>query len=333
VEDITCHFSGEHVIIKPPATRKITPEHNNRHQDQTAAKMFETVGILSQISVRGEAQMYKVVTTDVIKPVIPEEAVLKEVGASLIYGDATNEAELIELTRDADAIINYLAPVTAKVINSLERCQVIVRRGIGYDSVEVSAATAKGIPVVNVPEYCTDEVADHAMALLLSAARKISAAREQTRSGGWDLRLLLPIPALKDSTLGLVGFGKIPRAVAARAKVFSFKVQASDPFIPAELAAEHGVKLVSLEELLASSDFISIHVPLTNRQADCFRSSGCRHPGTTCRRQSTTTDEQCDAHAPYCLVFRAFSSSTGRKGWPRDRAGIQRLPPQITGEP
>jgi D-3-phosphoglycerate dehydrogenase len=208
--------------------------------------------------------MYKVVTTDVIKPVIPEEAILKEAGASLVYGDAKNETELIELTRDADAIINYLAKVTARVINSLERCQVIVRRGIGYDSVDVSAATAKGIPVVNVPEYCTDEVADHAMALLLSTARKVITGREQTKSGGWNFKELLPIPALKDSTLGLVGFGKIPRAVAARARCFGFKIKASDPFIPAELAAEHGVELVSLDELLASSDFISIHAPLTN---------------------------------------------------------------------
>ena len=208
--------------------------------------------------------MYKVVTTDVIKPVIPEEAILKEAGASLIYGDAKNEAELIELTRDADAIINYLAKVTARVINSLERCQVIVRRGIGYDSVDVSAATTKAIPVVNVPEYCTNEVADHAIVLLLSSARKIFAAWEQTKSGEWDLNQLAPIPALKDSTLGLVGFGKIPRAVTAKAKCFGLKVQASDPFIPAELAAKHNVKLVSLDELLTSSDFISIHAPLTD---------------------------------------------------------------------
>jgi D-3-phosphoglycerate dehydrogenase len=208
--------------------------------------------------------MYKVVTTDVIKPVIPEEAILKEAGASLVYGDAKNETELIELARDADAIINYLAKVTARVINSLERCQVIVRRGIGYDSVDVSAATAKGIPVVNVPEYCTDEVADHAMALLLSTARKVITGREQIKSGGWNFKELLPIPALKDSTLGLVGFGKIPRAVAARARCFGFKIKTSDPFIPAELAAEHGVELVNLDELLASSDFISIHAPLTN---------------------------------------------------------------------
>lgn len=208
--------------------------------------------------------MYKVVTTDVIKPVIPEEAMLNEIGATLVYGDAKNEADLIELARDADAIINYLAKVTAKVINSLRRCQVIVRRGIGYDSVDIIAATKKGILVVNVPEYCTDEVADHAIALLLSSVRRISSAMEQTRSGSWDPTKLMPILALKDSILGLVGFGKIPRAVAARAKCFGLKVQASDPFISSQVAAEHGVKLVNLEELLASSDFISIHAPLNN---------------------------------------------------------------------
>ncbi len=208
--------------------------------------------------------MYKVVTTDVLQPVIPEEAILKEVGASLVYGDAKTEADLIELTRDADAIINYLAPVTAKVINSLKRCRIIVRRGIGYDSVDVSAATAKGIPVANVPEYCTDEVADHTMALILSTARKVVTGRSQIVSGGWDFTQLLPIPALKDCTLGLVGFGKIPRAVVKRAKCFGLKILTSDPFIPAELASEHDVKLVSLEELLSTSDFVSIHVPLTN---------------------------------------------------------------------
>lgn len=214
--------------------------------------------------------MYKVVTTDMLQPVIPEEAILKEVGASLVYGDAKTEADLIELTRDADAIINYLAPVTAKVINSLKRCRIIVRRGIGYDSVDVSAATAKGIPVANVPEYCTDEVADHTMALILSTARKVVTGRSQIGSGGWDFKQLLPIPALKDCTLGLVGFGKIPRAVVKRAKCFGLKILTSDPFIPAELASEHGVKLVSLEELLSTSDFVSIHVPLTNDTRGMF---------------------------------------------------------------
>jgi len=214
--------------------------------------------------------MYRVVTTDELKPVIPEEAILKEVGASLIYGDSKSEAELIELTQDADAIISVYARLTARVIDSLKRCQVIVRRGIGYDNVDIEAAAAKGIPVANVPDFCTEEVADHAMALLLCAARKVSTGRDQVRSGGWDFRQLLPIPALRDCMLGLVGFGKIPRAVAKRAQGFSLKVQTSDPFIPAGLAAEHGVELVSLEELLSSSDFVSIHVPLTKDTRGMF---------------------------------------------------------------
>jgi len=208
--------------------------------------------------------MYKVVSTDILKPVIPEEAILRENGASLIYGDCKTEAELIELAQDADAIINTYARLTAKVINSLRRCQVIVRRGIGYDNVDVKAATAKSIVVANVPDYCTDEVADHVMALLLCTARRIIPAGDQVRSGGWDFRQLLPIPALKDCTLGLVGFGKVARAVTERAKCFGLKVQTSDPFVSAKFTSEHGAKLISLEELLSSSDFISVHVPLTN---------------------------------------------------------------------
>jgi len=209
--------------------------------------------------------MYKVVTTDLLRPTIPEEAILKEAGASLTYGNAKTEAELIELTRDADAIINVYIQVTAKVIDSLKKCRVIVRRGIGYDNVDVAAATARGIPVANVLDYCIEEVADHTLALLLSTARRVVLGTNQISSGGWNFKDLLPVPALKDCTLGLVGFGKIPRAVAQRARCFGLNIQTSDPFIPAELAAEHGVKLVSLEELLKSSDFISVHAPLNEQ--------------------------------------------------------------------
>jgi D-3-phosphoglycerate dehydrogenase len=209
--------------------------------------------------------MYKVVTTDLLRPTIPEEAILREAGATLTYGDAKNEAELIELVRDADAIIDVYIPITARVIDSLKKCRIIVRRGIGYDNVDVTAATAKGIPVANVLDYCIEEVADHTMALLLSVARRVVRGTKQIESGGWNFRELLPVPALKNCTLGLVGFGKIPRAVAKRARCFGLNIQASDPFIPSELAEEHGVKLVSLEELLKSSDFISVHAPLNDK--------------------------------------------------------------------
>lgn len=205
-----------------------------------------------------------------LDPVIPEEAILRENGAYLVYGHYKSEADLIDMTRDADGIITFLAPLTAKVINSLQRCRVIVRRGIGYDNVDIEAATAKGIVVVNVPDYCTDEVADHTIALLLCSARRVILGRDQVKSGQWDFREFLPIPALRDSTLGLVGFGKIARAVAERAKCFGLKVQTSDPFISPEFASEHGVELVSLEELLSSSDFVSLHVPLTKDTRGLF---------------------------------------------------------------
>ncbi|MDD5510415.1 MAG: C-terminal binding protein [Dehalococcoidales bacterium] len=206
--------------------------------------------------------MYKVTTTDMLDPVIPEENILRENGAQLFYGYYKDEANLIDITRDADGIITFLAPMTAKVINSLQHCQVIVRRGIGYDNVDVEAATSKGIAVVNVPDYCTDEVADHTMALLLCAARRIIQGWDQVKSRQWDYRKLLPIHALKDSVLGLLGFGKIPRAISERARCFGLTVQTSDPFVSRDFVAVHGVKLVSSEELFRTSDFISVHVPL-----------------------------------------------------------------------
>jgi len=112
--------------------------------------------------------------------------------------------------------------------------------------------------------YCIDEVADHTMALLLCIARRIIGARGHTKNGYWDIGQFKPLPALKDCTLGLIGFGDIARAVTARARCFGLSIQTSDPFISGELASRHGAKLVGLEELLSSSDFISIHVPLTD---------------------------------------------------------------------
>jgi D-3-phosphoglycerate dehydrogenase len=189
--------------------------------------------------------MYKVTITDLLKPVVPEEAILKENAATLIYGEAQTEDDLIELTQDADAIINVFAKLTPKVINSLKKCQVIVRRGKGVDNVDIEAASAKGILVVNLPDLGNDEVADHTMALLLCVLRKIIAANEHVKSGQWYVKQFLPIPGLTDCTLGLVGFGRIAKAVAKRAKCFGLKIQTSDPFISAEVALTHLFQLRS----------------------------------------------------------------------------------------
>ena len=213
--------------------------------------------------------MYKVVLTDSMKK-CPEEIILREFGASFIYGDAKTEDDVIAVAKDADAIINVYAPISAKVINGLEKCQIVVRRGIGFDTLDLEAAAVNGLVTVNVPEYCTDEVADQAMALLMAAARRLVICSEQTRAGGWDFKECLPVPPLRGSTLGLAGFGKIPRAVAERAKPFALKIITSDPFITPELAREHGVKLVGFEELLRTSDFLSIHVPLSEKTQGMF---------------------------------------------------------------
>jgi D-3-phosphoglycerate dehydrogenase len=214
--------------------------------------------------------VYKVVITDLLKPVVPEEAILKENGATVVYGEAQAEDELIKLTQDADAIINVYAKMTPKVISALKKCQVIVRRGKGVDSVDIPAATAKGILVVNLPDLGNDEVADHTMAMLLCVLRKLMEANEHVKSGQWDFKRFLPIPGLQDCTLGLVGFGRIARAVAKRAKCFGLKLITHDPLITAEFAAEHGAELVSFEELLRTSDFVSVHCPLNEETRHLF---------------------------------------------------------------
>ncbi|MBE0556955.1 MAG: C-terminal binding protein, partial [Proteobacteria bacterium] len=150
------------------------------------------------------------------------------------------------------------------------------RFGIGVDSVDIDAATRAGIMVTNVPEYCEDEVSDHAMALLLSLIRKIPFASKQTHAGVWSMPAVVPIHRLRGSVLGLAGFGKIPRLVAAKAQAFGLQVQTYDPYVSSEAAAKLGVKSVDLPELLKTSDYISIHAPLTPEtdrmfNADAFR--------------------------------------------------------------
>jgi D-3-phosphoglycerate dehydrogenase len=214
--------------------------------------------------------MYKVVITDLLRPVVPEEAILSKIGAELLYGECKTEQDLIELARDADAVISVLARITPKVIDSLEKCRVIVRRGVGFDNVDIEAAATKGIPVANVTEHCIDDVADHTLALMLAMARRVVAANGQVKSGGWNYREFLPLPALRDYTLGLVGFGKIPRAVTERAKCFGMKIVTADPFVEPDSAAEYGVELVELEELLKTADIVSVHAPLTNETRGMF---------------------------------------------------------------
>lgn len=206
----------------------------------------------------------------------PATQVLSELNAELKLAKGTTPEDILAIAREADGLLVTYAKVTAEMIGQLKRCKVIARFGIGVDSVDIDAATRAGIIVTNVPEYCEDEVSDHAMALLLSLIRKIPFANKRTHDGVWSMPAVVPIHRLRGSVLGLAGFGKIPRLVAVKAQAFGLQVQTYDPYISPEAAAKLGVKLVGLPELLKTSDYISIHAPLTPEtdrmfNADAFR--------------------------------------------------------------
>src|SRR5438034_10698038 len=207
---------------------------------------------------------FVVAVTDYVFPSLePEQRVLAPLGAELRAKQCKSGEEIIELTRGADAVLNCYAKLTARLISELKHCRIIARYGIGVDNVDLVAATRAKILVTNVPDYCVDEVSDHALALLLALARHVVAADGAVKAGAWDVVAHAGIRRLRGQTLGLVGFGKIAVAVASKAKAFGLGVLAHDPYLDAGLIARHGAEAVSLDRLLAEADAISIHVPLS----------------------------------------------------------------------
>lgn len=173
------------------------------------------------------------------------------------------EEEVLAECVDADAILAEYAPFPRSVLEKLKKCKIISNTAIGYDNIDVTAAAELNIAVANVPGYCSYEVADHAMALLLALNRNIVGYERDVRRGVWDVNsFVMPIRRLAGQTLGLIGFGGIAQKVAARAKSFGLIVLAYSPSVSREFAEARGVQLVELEELLSSADIISVHLPL-----------------------------------------------------------------------
>src|SRR5665213_909732 len=188
--------------------------------------------------------------------------VVAKVGGELRLAKAPTPEAILEVARDADAVLTTYAKVTTAIIEQLTRCRIISRFGIGVDNVDLATATAKGIVVTKVPDYCIDEVSDHAMALLLAAARKIPFGNNQVQAGNWQMRSVLPIYRLRGRTLGLVGFGRIPQALAPKAKSFGLTLLCFDPYVSPNVLVAAGVEGVGFDQLLERSDYISIHSPL-----------------------------------------------------------------------
>lgn len=207
---------------------------------------------------------HTVVVTDHLFPSMEDEArMFRGMDAELVVGQCREEDDVIELCRHADAILNTYARMTPRVMENLERCRVIVRFGIGYDNVAVDAATRRGIMVANTTDYCIDEVADQALAMLLACARGLFPAGRIARDGTWDLAKMPVLRRLRGRTLGLLGIGRIGTAVAARARGFGLRVAACDPCVDEAAAREAGAELTDLDTLLRTSDYVSVHAPLT----------------------------------------------------------------------
>ncbi len=193
-----------------------------------------------------------------------ETGVLSPLGCQVVGKKTHSEAELVELVADADCVITQFAPVNGRVIAAMQRARAIVRYGIGVDNVDLAAAAAQGIPVCNVPDYCIDEVADHTLALLLALTRRIVANTNYIRSGKWGSAApLTALHALKQLSVGIVGFGRIGREVASRLVAFKSPIMVFDPQVPADQIRSAGYKPAELSQLLETADVVSLHCPST----------------------------------------------------------------------
>ena len=167
------------------------------------------------------------------------------------------------LYSEADAIITEMHPVTDVGMATFNRCRIIACASTGYDYVDHVNAAKRGIWVTNCPGYCTDEVATHTIALLLSQARRLPQVRQLVRANEWDPRPARPIHHPRTQTLGIIGWGRIGRAVSAKAMALGFKVMANDPYVDPKQMLDAGVRPVDKETLMRESDYVSLHTPLT----------------------------------------------------------------------
>ena len=184
-------------------------------------------------------------------------------GFELFSFKGFDDSEFEEAIKDAVGLILIDRPLTEKHISVLEKCRIILALEVGYDFIDLEAATRRRIVVSNVPAYCTDEVATHAVMLLLSVSRKLLALTESVKKGEWDYNLAKPVYHVKNKRLGIVGLGKIGRSVVPKARGFGINISAYDPYVSDDIFELLGIERVyEFDDLLRICDFISLHVPL-----------------------------------------------------------------------
>ena len=192
-----------------------------------------------------------------------ERELLEAVAARIVEIEGESDEEILRCARECDALMVVGAYVRAAVIEAMTRCKIISRMGTGTDKIDIPAATARGILVTNIPDFCTEEVADHTMALLLSAARRLDDFQRLARAGRPGTSAKFVLHRLSMCTLGIVGLGRIGKAFARRARAFGMKILVTDPYITDEEVQAEGATRRSLDELLPQVDFLCLLCPLT----------------------------------------------------------------------
>ncbi|MBO0810449.1 MAG: C-terminal binding protein [Microlunatus sp.] len=257
-----------------------------------------------------------------------ERRIIEGAGLELIAAQCKSEDEVITVAKDAAAVVTQYAGISARVIAELSRCHVIARYGTGVDVVDVAAATENNILVTNVPnEWCQDEVADHAMALLLAVARKINIYDRATRQGTWRWQSGEPLHRLRGSVLGLLSFGAIARAVAARAAGFGMIITAYDPFLSAEEVTSAGVRQVSFDELITGSDCLVIQAPLTAETYHLFDEAQLRRMKPTAILINTARGPIVEDRALYRALSEGWIAGAGLDDIEEEPAKIRNWQP------
>ncbi|WP_276270767.1 C-terminal binding protein [Haloarcula litorea] len=206
--------------------------------------------------------MPRIVASD--DPMIDVDLLRGELDAEVVVADTSDPAALVDAARGADALVlDVNSRVTAGVLAALPDLRLVARAGVGIDTIDVAAAADHGVTVTNVPEYCTDEVATHTVALLLDCVRTVAEYDRDVKAGTWDWTSTRDIHRTRDRTLGLVSFGPIARRVREQVRGFDFDVIAYDPYVDAEETAAADVAKVALDELYERADYVSLHAPLT----------------------------------------------------------------------
>jgi C-terminal binding protein len=207
---------------------------------------------------------YQVVATDALAEVGPERMILDDI-ADITLLQTNDEFDVAQRGSEADVLLVYhTIKLTERSISALPKCRGIVRCGVGYDNIDCAAAGSRGIVVCNVPDYGTEEVADHALMMMIAIARRFLIVDKAIRAGNWDPQIAFGTPRLRGRTLGVIGCGRIGSALVLRAKVLGMRVVIYDPYKPDGLEKSLGVERCHrLEDLLKQAEFVSVHCPLT----------------------------------------------------------------------